>query len=167
MNSGEARIEINPRGNQNVEVEVPLFDIYGKTIGAVEFTYPYVPGTDQQAAVSVAAQYRDQMSRRILDLTSLFDPVRLDPRVPVHSYSQFLVDDTLAKHLEIEVIALHARTPQTGGDYLIIASNIGRIGKPADETDLEVIRTGRPHSAADRGAAWSPRCYCRTRRAQR
>jgi iron complex outermembrane receptor protein len=68
----------------------------------------------------------------------------------VHRYSQFLVDDTLAKYPEIEVVALHARTPETGGDYLIVASNIGRIGKPADENDLEVIRTGKPHSAVDR-----------------
>ncbi|HKE41521.1 MAG TPA: TonB-dependent siderophore receptor [Casimicrobiaceae bacterium] len=150
MKSGEPRIEINPRGNQDVEVELPLFDIYNQTIGAVELTFPYVTGTDPQAMVAVAAQYRDQFSRRILEQASLFEPVQLDPRIPVHRYSQFLVDDTLAKYPEIEVMALHARTPSTGGEYLIIASNIGRIGKPADETDLEVIRTGKPHSAADR-----------------
>ena len=150
MKSGEPRIEINARGNQNVEIEVALVDIYNQTIGAVELTFPYVPGADPQAMVAVAAQYRDQLSRRILERASLFEAVQLDPRVPVHRYSQFLVDDTLAKHPEIEVIALHARTPSTGDEYLIVASNIGRIGKPADETDLEVIRTGKPHSAADR-----------------
>src|SRR5215471_2324936 len=150
MRSGEPRIEINARGNQNVEVEVALFDIYNQPIGAVELTFPYITGTDPQAMLAVAAQYREQLSRRILEQASLFEPVQLNPRVPVHRYSQFLVDDTLAKHPEIEVIALHARTPSTGGEYLIIASNIGRIGKPADETDLEVIKTGKPHSAADR-----------------
>ena len=150
MKSGEPRIEINPRGNQNVEVELALYDIYNQTIGAVELTFPYITGSDPQAILAVAAQYRDQLSRRILDQASLFDPVQLDPRVPVHRYSQFLVDDTLAKYPEIEVMALHARTPHTGGDYLIVASNIGRIGKPADENDLEVIRTGKPHSAMDR-----------------
>jgi iron complex outermembrane receptor protein len=122
--SGEARVEINARGNQNVEVELPLVDIYNQTIGAVELTFPYTPGADPQAMIAVATQYRDQISRRILDQASLFEPVQLDPRVPVHRYSQFLVDDTLAKYPEIEVVALHARTPQTGGDYLIIASNI-------------------------------------------
>jgi iron complex outermembrane receptor protein len=150
IRSGEPRIEINARGNQNAEVEVALFDIYNQPIGAVELTFPYVTGTDPQAMLAVAAQYRDQLSRRILEQASLFEPVQLNPQVPVHRYSQFLVDDTLAKHPEIEVIALHARTPSTGGEYLIIASNIGRIGKPADETDLEVIKTGKPHSAADR-----------------
>ena len=149
IRSGEPRVEINPLGNQNAEVELPLFDIYGQTIGAVEFTFPYTPGTDPDALIQKARQYRDEMSRRILDLASLFDAVQLDPRVPVHRYSQFLVDDTLGRQPEIEVLVLHARTPQTGPGFPIIASNIGRIGKPADESDLAVINTGKPTNAAD------------------
>src|SRR5215471_21420080 len=58
MKSGEPRIEINARGNQNVEVEVPLVDIYNQTIGAVELSFPYTPGADPQAMIDVAAQYR-------------------------------------------------------------------------------------------------------------
>src|SRR5438094_1627204 len=51
MKSGEPRVEINARGNQNVEVELPLFDIYNQTIGAVELTFPYIPGADPQAMI--------------------------------------------------------------------------------------------------------------------
>ena len=149
LRSGEPRVEINRRGDQNVEVELQVFDIYKQPIGVAEFTFPYPPGTDEQALVGIAAQYRDEMGRRILDLAALFEPVQLDPRVPAHRYPQFLVDDTLGRHPEIEVIVFHARTPQTGTGYPIVASNIGRIGKPADESDLEVIRTDKPHSAAD------------------
>ena len=32
-----------------------------------------------------------------------------------------------------------------GGAHDIIASNIGRIGKPADEDDMRVINTGKPN----------------------
>src|SRR5206468_2899262 len=46
-----------------------------------------------------------------------------------------------------------AHPPQGGPDYAIVASNIGRIGKVGDASDLEVVRTGRPVAAADaRGA---------------
>ena len=151
--SGEPRTEINRHGDQNVEVVLPLRDIYKQTIGAVKFTFPYTPGTDEDALLKKAAQYRDEMSRRILDAASPFEPAQLDPQVPTRTYAQFLVDDTLGRHPGVEVIALHARTTRTGAGYPIIASNIGRIGKPADASDLEVITSGMPHYAVDaRGA---------------
>ncbi len=41
-------------------------------------------------------------------------------------------------------MAMHV-TPPGKADNVIIASNIGRIGKKADEDDLRVINTGRPN----------------------
>src|SRR5260370_35087597 len=38
---------------------------------------------------------------------------------------------------------MHVKPPQGGTDYPIIASNIGRIGKPADDDDMQVITTGK------------------------
>ncbi len=59
-------------------------------------------------------------------------------------YAQKLVDETVAKHPELLVIAMHVTPPNTS-DNVIIASNIGRIGKKGDEDDLRVIRTGKPN----------------------
>jgi hypothetical protein len=57
-------------------------------------------------------------------------------------YAQQLIDTTLAKHPDIVVMAFHVIPPgQT--ENVIIASNIGRIGKKADEDDLRVIQTGK------------------------
>jgi TonB-dependent siderophore receptor len=155
IRSGQARVEINRKGDQNVEVEVPLFDIFKQAIGSVEFTFPYVAGTDEAALVKQAAQYRDEVSRRILDLDSLAAPAQLDPGIPTQTYAQFLIDDALARHPEVEVLALHARTPRTAGGYPIIASNIGRFGKPAEAGDMAVIESGKPHGALDaRGARY-------------
>jgi TonB-dependent siderophore receptor len=147
--TGHARIEINRRGDQNVEVALPLFDIYRQTVGAVEFTFRYPPGTDQDALLAKAAQFRDEMSRRILDAKSLTDPARLDARIEAHPYAQSLVDDTLARHPELEVMTVRSRTPRTGDAYVIIASNIGRIGKPADPEELAVLQDGASHSEVD------------------
>ena len=57
-------------------------------------------------------------------------------------YAQKLVDAALAKHPDVVIIAMHVVPPHQK-DYLIVASNIGRIGKKADEDDMRVIDTGK------------------------
>jgi hypothetical protein len=57
-------------------------------------------------------------------------------------YAQKLVDEALAKHPEVVIIAMHVPPPHKT-DYVIVASNIGRIGKKADEDDMRVIETGK------------------------
>lgn len=57
--------------------------------------------------------------------------------------AQQLLDSTLARHPEVTVMALHVTPPQ-GKDNIIIASNIGRIGKKADADDLRVLASGKP-----------------------
>ena len=59
-------------------------------------------------------------------------------------YAQKLVDETLASHKEVVIMAMHV-TPPGKTDNVIIASNIGRIGKKADEDDMRVIETGKPN----------------------
>lgn len=53
--------------------------------------------------------------------------------------AQKLVDEALAKHPEVLLLALHAGAPK----YDIVASNFGRIGKLGDEDDLRCIHTGK------------------------
>lgn len=59
-------------------------------------------------------------------------------------YAQKLLDETLSKHKDVVVMAMHV-TPPGKTDNVIIASNIGRIGKKADEDDMRVIETGKPN----------------------
>lgn len=56
-------------------------------------------------------------------------------------YAQKLVDETLAKHKEVIIMAFHV-TPPNQTENVIIASNIGRIGKKADDDDMHVMNTG-------------------------
>jgi hypothetical protein len=58
------------------------------------------------------------------------------------TYAQKLVDETLAKHKELLILVMHV-TPPGSSENIIIASNIGRVGKKADEDDLRVINTGK------------------------
>lgn len=66
------------------------------------------------------------------------------------SYAQELLDATLAADRELVVAVMHV-TPAGGSQNVIIASNIGRIGKPGDEDDLRVIETGKPHVEVGHG----------------
>lgn len=58
-------------------------------------------------------------------------------------YAQHLVDTALAAHPNVKVMAIHA-VPAGGKSNVIVASNIGRIGKLADADDLKVAATGKP-----------------------
>ena len=59
-------------------------------------------------------------------------------------FAQHLVEDEMAKHPDLLIIAFHVTAPGAK-DNTIIASNIGRIGKKADEDDLRCIHTGKPN----------------------
>lgn len=72
--------------------------------------------------------------------SSLFLPAQVGKKI----YAQKLVDETLAKHKDVVVMAMHV-TPPGKTENVIIASNIGRIGKKADEDDMRVIQTGKPN----------------------
>jgi hypothetical protein len=61
-----------------------------------------------------------------------------------HTYAQKLVDQELAEHPDVVILVFHVIS-KDGSDYPIIASNIGRYGKKADEDDLRVIKTGKPN----------------------
>jgi hypothetical protein len=56
-------------------------------------------------------------------------------------YAQTLVNETIATYPDLLVLALHV-TPPRSSNNVIIASNIGLIGKRADAEDLKVINTG-------------------------
>lgn len=60
-----------------------------------------------------------------------------------NTYAQKLVSQALAKHPDVVILALHVVSKDGGADYPILASNIGRYGKKADEDDLRVINTGK------------------------
>ncbi|WP_108472304.1 MULTISPECIES: YncE family protein [Rhodanobacter] len=77
----------------------------------------------------------------LLATTLLAPPLLAQTTAP--NYAQHLVDETLAAHPDIAIMAMHV-TPPKQTVNVIIASNIGRIGKPADSDDMGVVNTGKP-----------------------
>ncbi|MBU6207755.1 MAG: hypothetical protein KGQ42_08715, partial [Alphaproteobacteria bacterium] len=72
---------------------------------------------------------------------------------PGMSYAQHLVDITVAAHPELAALVMHAlpaKSPAGSTAYQTIASNIGRIGTPADADDMRVITSGTPFMAVNK-----------------
>ena len=70
-----------------------------------------------------------------------------DPNTMPNTYAQKLVTEAMAKHPDVVILAMHAKTA-ADPDYPIIgwAGPTGgkvRIGKKADEDDMRVINTGK------------------------
>jgi hypothetical protein len=140
ITTGKSRLEVNPKGD-HFEVEEVLKDTSGDTIGSLGVVWAYKPGDDQQAHRRQAEAIRDKLAKRILLAGNLVDRWPYDPHFSDRTYAQVLVDKTMAAHPEIKVLAIHA-TPPGSKTNVILGSNIGRIGKKADEDDLRVIEKG-------------------------
>jgi len=82
--------------------------------------------------------------RFVVAMLALAASCAAQAEIPVKVYAQELVDRTVAAHRDLMVVAMHV-TPPKSAENVIVASNIGRIGKVADEDDLRVINTGKPN----------------------
>ena len=71
-------------------------------------------------------------------------------QIPVKIYAQELADRIVAQNPDLLVVAMHVTPPKTTQN-VIIASNIGRIGKPGDEDDMRVVNTGKPNLEVSHG----------------
>jgi hypothetical protein len=129
-------VAIASHAGKGYEVKLPLLDANRRTIGTADFTFR--ADEDHAAADKKAEAIRDDLARHISHIGNLMEKAVFDPSLRLDSYAQWLVDQTLAKHPSLVILALHAPKP----DYPIVGSNIGRIGKKADEDDMHVITSG-------------------------
>lgn len=142
IETGVPNFEVNSSGTR-FEAELPLLDVSGTIIGAIGYVFPYHTGDDEAALKQKAQIYRDELSRRISSGANLIEPYLFSPLATIKTHAQRLVDALLPRHPELLIVALHVNS--SDGSNTIAASNIGRIGKPADADDLRVIATGTPN----------------------
>ena len=89
-------------------------------------------------APAIAQQTREQAIAGMRKV----NPKEMDPSYKTAApFAQKLVDEALARHPEVILLAIHAQPP--GHKNLIVASNFGRIGKIGDEDDMRCIHTGK------------------------
>ncbi|MBB5341510.1 hypothetical protein [Tunturiibacter gelidoferens] len=93
-------------------------------------------------ATLLGVAYAQQTREQAIAGMRKVDAKEMDPTYTTAAPgAQKLVDEALAKHPEVILLAIHATPP--GHKNLIVASNFGRIGKIGDEDDTRCIRTGK------------------------
>lgn len=117
-------------------LQAPLLNVSGDPIGTADVTF-----TNDGDHKATEAAIQSYIGKRVLSPKNLMDPYPYDPAFKSNTYAQALVDKMMRKHPELLVFAIHA-TPPGQKVNIIIGSNIGRIGKQADEDDLRVIEKG-------------------------
>ncbi|GAA0713803.1 hypothetical protein GCM10009105_17570 [Dokdonella soli] len=142
IDTGMPNLSVNKAGDR-YEVELVMKDASHRPIGAIGIVFPYKAGDDRNALQKKAEKIRDDLARRISHVANLMENYLFDASVPTHTFAQHLVDTALDANGDIIIIAMHVAT-KSNASYPIIASNIGRIGKKADEDDMDVIKTGKP-----------------------
>jgi hypothetical protein len=142
VNTEKTNLEV-AHGGTRFEVELVLRDVTESNIGALGLVFPFTQGDSKVALEKKAIQIRDWLARRILNAGNLVELHPYAPLATTKTHAQKLVEETLAKHVELIVLAMHV-TPPKAADNIILASNFGRLGKQADGDDLKVIDTGVP-----------------------
>ena len=127
------------QASHELSAEVPMLDMSHKKAGVMTLV---LTGKSRAALRSEALAIGEALARRMSYAANLVQEAVDDPNIPVDSYAQYIVDDELAKHRDLMILAIHATTPKNS-DPEILASNIGRIGKKADDDDMRVVRDGK------------------------
>ena len=141
--AGAPAAVLNAAGDR-LEIRLPLRDVSNDSVGTLRLTYLHHAGLDRGALEHSAEGIRDRLHRRISHAANLFDPYPYEPDAPSNTYAQKLVEEFIERYPEVEILAIHATPPDS--DYNIIAgSNIGRLGKKADNDDMRCVFTGKPN----------------------
>jgi hypothetical protein len=129
------------------EVELVMRDVAGNNIGALGLVFPYKQGDNKAALEKKAIAIRDGLAKRILEARRLVETHPFAPLATTKTHAQKLIDETMAKHPELNVLAMHV-TPPKATDNIILASSFGSIGKKSDDDDAKVIATGQARAGA-------------------
>ena len=118
---------------------VPLLDVSNHRVGMMTLD---LKGGSRPVLEREAFAIRAYLQRNTSFATNLVQQARWDPNLPLNSYAQKLVDEALARHPNVLIMAIHAATPKNATPE-ILGSNIGRIGKKDDSDDARVVNDGK------------------------
>ena len=142
VSTGKPRF-IERAANQRAEIELPLHDVGGQTIGALDLVFVATAGTNRAALEKNAGAIRDALARRLLNLANLTEPFPYVASATTRSRAQTLIEEALRRHPEVTVLALRAKGPPQN-ELILLGSTFGRHGKAADGDDMKVLDARAP-----------------------
>lgn len=135
------------KSSGQLDAAVPMLDMSRKKAGVMTLT---LRGKSRDSLQREALAVRNQLARDMSYAANLTQQAVDDPNIPLDSYAQHIVEEELARHRDVMILAIHATTPKNA-DPEILASNIGRIGKKADDDDMRVVRDGKTNLEVNKG----------------
>lgn len=132
-NSVKGAFQAGERAAGGSEIVLPLADALGNPIGTIVFSM--ASRSRSAEAMKIAAD----ISRHVYSASGLAEADPFVAGAVRSGKAQQLVERELKREPGLVTIAFHVALP--GRDNQIIASNFGRIGKPADSDDRRVIAT--------------------------
>ena len=142
VQTGTPATEVNLTATK-FEVQAILTNVMGETVGSVATIFPYKKGESKTLLEAKAANIRVEISKAIQDRDNLFEPFPFDPQVPSETYARTVMLSVMKKHPEILIYSLHAPSPRSKGQNIILASNINHVGKGDGPKDVHVMMTGK------------------------
>lgn len=127
------------KSSGQLDAALPMLDMSHKKAGVMTLT---LRGKSRAQLERQALAIRNDLARNTSYAANLVQQAVDDPNIPLDSYAQHIVNEELVKHRDVMILAIHATTPKNA-DPEILASNIGRIGKKADDDDMRVVRDGK------------------------
>ena len=147
---GETALVLDASSGRRDVVE-PLLDASGATIGAIDLAFRAAAKSDAARERAAAASVQTYLRRHVLSTANLADPFPYSAQYSPNNAAQALVDATMARHPELLVLGMHVTLPDGRGNVML-GTNIGRIGKLADDDDMRVVTTGAAnHEISDDG----------------
>jgi hypothetical protein len=110
-------------------------------LGTIEIRFPHPSGQASAGFEAIARSVQADMKRATLSSKNAIDPYPYDAAYGAGTYAQALTEKIIGAHPDLVVMMIHA-TPPGKAKNVVIGSNIGRVGKEADEDDLRVIKQG-------------------------
>lgn len=130
-------------------IREPLLSNTGRRLGTLAIAF----ATSSPRNEAIADQVQREVARNMLSAKNAADPYPYSATYHDNTYAQKLVNEFTRKHADLLVMMIHATPPgKPATANAIIGSNIGRVGKIADDDDLRVIEKGSTNlEVADTG----------------
>jgi hypothetical protein len=126
--------------NRRCQTVVPLRDTPGGTIGTL--TLGFSSETDDGECTRRAEKLRDELQEVIPSAQTLFDPFIVS-NSSNDVLAQRLTIQTLKRYPDLLVLAFHVTAPGETTNRVIGINQPKFLGRPSDEVDHEVARTGK------------------------
>ena len=127
-------------GRNQCQAIVPLRDVSGTAIGALRAAFKGAGSIS--VCVQQAEALRDELRQVIPSAQNLVDPF-IAGSFSDEISGQRLVMETLKKHPDVLVLALHITAPGETINRVVAINQRKFIGRPSDEVDHEVAKTGK------------------------